>query len=80
MDYMIFLRTKASAGCNYLKLKPKWRAKIFITACGYVTANKVEVTIQIQYYQGRDWFWLWSQQLLLDSQTHHLLSEYSSLL
>lgn len=47
MDYMILLCIKASAGCNYLKLKLKGSAKIFMIARGYVMANKVEVTIWI---------------------------------
>lgn len=82
MDYMILLCIKASAGCNYLKLKLKWSAKIFVIACGYVMANKVEVTIQIQNDQCMDWLWLWSQQLLFASQTliHDLVSEYRCLL
>lgn len=55
MDYMILLRIEVSAGCNYLKLKLKWIAKIFIIARGYVLANKVEVTIQIQNDKCIDW-------------------------
>lgn len=60
MGYMILLSIKASAGCNYLKLKLKWSTKIFIIAHGYVMANKGEVTVQIQNDQYRDWLRLWS--------------------
>lgn len=82
MDYRKLLCIKASAGCNYLKLKLKWSAKVFIIARVYVMANKVEVSIQIQNDQYIDWLWLWSQQLLFDSQTliHHFISEYRCLL
>lgn len=55
MDYIILLHIELSAGCNYLKLNLKWIAKIFIIARGYVLANKVEVTIQIQNDQYIDW-------------------------